>query len=71
MTSIFYGGRGLGLFGTMTLAEQAMVVGAIWLVQLIWSPLWLKAFRYGPFEWIWRSLTFGRFVPFRRVAGDA
>lgn len=71
MTSIFYGGRGLGLFGTMTLAEQAMVVGAIWLVQLVWSPLWLAVFRYGPFEWVWRSLTFGRPVPFRRVAGQA
>lgn len=71
MTCIFYGGRGLGLFGTMTLAEQAMVVGGVWLVQLIWSPLWLAVFRYGPFEWIWRSLTFGRFVPFRRVAGQA
>jgi uncharacterized protein len=71
MTSIFYGGRGPGLFGTMTLAEQAMIVGGVWLAQLIWSPLWLMAFRYGPFEWIWRSLTLGRPVPFRRVAGQA
>lgn len=71
MTTIFYGGRGLGLFGTMTLAEQAMVVAAVWIAQLVWSPLWLMAFRYGPFEWIWRSLTFGRLVPFRRLAGGA
>lgn len=71
MTTIFYGGRGLGLFGTMSLAEQAVIVGAVWLAQLIWSPPWLRAFRYGPFEWVWRSLTFGRPVPFRRVAGEA
>jgi len=71
MTTIFYGGRGLGLFGTMTLVEQAWIVGAIWLLQLIWSPLWLSMFRYGPFEWIWRSLSFWRSVPMRRVAGGA
>lgn len=66
MTGTFYGGRGLGLFGTMTMAELGLVVVAVWLLQLVWSPLWLGAFRYGPFEWIWRSLTFGRPVPFRR-----
>jgi uncharacterized protein len=71
MTGIFWGGRGLGLFGVLTLAQIAPIVVGIWLVQLVWSPLWLAAFRYGPFEWAWRSLTFGRFVPFRRVAGEA
>lgn len=71
MTTIFYGGRGLGLFGTMTLAEQAMIVGGIWLLQLVWSPLWLSMFRYGPFEWVWRSLTFGRFMPMRQSGAAA
>jgi uncharacterized protein len=66
MTGIYYAGRGLGLFGTHTLAEQVPIVAGIWLLQLIWSPLWMMAFRYGPFEWVWRSLTFWRFVPMRR-----
>ncbi len=70
MTGVFYGGRGLELFGALTLAEVAPVVIAIWAAQLIWSPLWLAAFRYGPFEWIWRSLTLGRPAPFRRLAGQ-
>lgn len=68
MTAIYYGGRGLGLFGTHTLAEQVPVVAGIWLLQLVWSTLWLSKFRYGPFEWVWRSLSFGRFVSMRRVA---
>lgn len=71
MTAIFYGGRGLGLFGTLTLAQAAPIVAGVWLLQLAWSPLWLAVFRYGPFEWVWRSLTFGRPVAFRRVAGEA
>jgi len=66
MTTIFYGGRGLGLFGTMTLYEQAQIVVAIWVVQLVWSPIWMRFFHYGPFEWIWRSLTIKRPAPFLR-----
>lgn len=60
MTAIFYGGRGPGLFWQVTLAQDVPLVIGIWLVQLVWSPTWLSAFQYGPFEWIWRSLSFAR-----------
>lgn len=66
MTGVFWAGRGLGLFGTMSYAEQALVVMAIWVLQLIWSPIWLAFFQYGPLEWIWRRLTYARPVAFRR-----
>jgi uncharacterized protein len=33
------------------------VVLAIWAVQLAWSPWWLARYRFGPMEWLWRSLT--------------
>ena len=36
----------------------AVVVATIWIVQIIWSPLWLRRFRFGPAEWVWRSLTY-------------
>jgi len=67
MTAIFYGGRGLGfpglgLFGTMAHAALVPIVAAIWVGQLIVSVLWLRWFRYGPFEWVWRSLSYGRRV---------
>lgn len=57
-------GHGFGLFGSMTLLQAMGVVGATWLAMLIWSPIWLSAFQFGPLEWLWRSLTYGRRAPF-------
>ena len=68
MTTLAYGGRGLGWYGEIGWPEMWGIIAAIWLVQLIWSPLWLAAFRMGPIEWIWRSLTYGRLLPLRREA---
>ena len=59
-------GAGLALYGELQRHELYYVVAAIWIVQLIWSPLWLKAFRFGPAEWLWRSLTYWRRQPMRR-----
>jgi uncharacterized protein len=44
----------------------AVFVVAVWTLQLIWSPAWLRRFRYGPAEWIWRCATYRRFQPLRR-----
>jgi uncharacterized protein len=57
-TSIFYG-HGFGLFGGLERHRQIQLVLIIWLFQLIASPLWLKYFRYGPLEWLWRRLSYG------------
>tara|TARA_R110002073_G_scaffold163243_3_gene319284 strand:+ start:1737 stop:2924 length:1188 start_codon:yes stop_codon:yes gene_type:complete len=66
MTFIFVGAPGLGLFGTVERIDQAKLVLLVWALQLIWSPLWLHRFRFGPFEWAWRSLTYGRLQPLLR-----
>lgn len=67
MTTIFYGGRG-GLMGEVDRpALWAMVIG-IWCLQLVWSPLWMARFEMGPFEWVWRCMTYGRRVPIRKTA---
>jgi uncharacterized protein len=63
-TTIFYG-YGLGLFGSVTRFPQMGFVLGIWALQLWYSPLWLKRFRFGPGEWIWRWLTYGRRPPMR------
>jgi len=63
-TTIFYG-HGLGLFGQLERWEQFLVVLGVSLFQFIASPLWLKYFRFGPFEWLWRSLTYRKFQPMR------
>jgi uncharacterized protein len=65
---LFYG-YGLGLIGRVSRVESLGVVVAIWLLQLLLSPLWLRFFRMGPVEWLWRSLAEGRARPFLRQAG--
>lgn len=65
-TTIFYG-HGFGLFGRLERIEMLGVVLAVWVVQLIWSPIWLKFFVYGPAEWLWRSLSYWKRQPLRRV----
>tara|TARA_R110002167_G_scaffold21126_7_gene76932 strand:- start:860 stop:2113 length:1254 start_codon:yes stop_codon:yes gene_type:complete len=66
MTSLFYMPWGPFWYGTMGPGALWAVVGAVWLAQLIWSPLWLSRFRMGPLEWLWRCLTYGRRVPLLR-----
>jgi uncharacterized protein len=64
-TTLFYG-YGFGLYGTVHRAGLAGIVLAIWLVQLVVCSLWLAYFRFGPAEWLWRSLTYWRLQPMRR-----
>ena len=64
-TSIFYG-HGLGLFGKVERTGQILIVLGVWLFQLAVSPLWMRFFRFGPAEWLWRSLTYRKRQPMRR-----
>lgn len=64
-TTLFYG-HGFGLFGKVSRVEQAGVVLAIWILQLVVSPWWLDRFRYGPAEWAWRWATNLERPAFRR-----
>jgi uncharacterized protein len=65
-TTIFYG-YGFGLFGRVDRFQQLLVVLAVWLVLLAVSPIWLRNFRFGPLEWLWRSLTYLERQPMRVV----
>jgi len=64
-TTLFYG-HGFGLFGSVERTGQILIVFSVWAVELLWSPWWLARFRFGPFEWLWRSLTYWRLQPLRR-----
>ena len=66
-TWVFYG-HGLGLFARLDRVEQLWVVLGVWIVMPIWSRLWLARFRFGPAEWLWRSLSYGRMQPLRNAA---
>lgn len=56
---------GLGLYGKFTGYYLYMVVVGVWAVQVAFSNWWLARFRFGPFEWAWRSLTYGERQPLR------
>jgi len=56
-TLIFYG-HGAGLYGSVERKFQLVIVIAIWILILIFSSLWLKRFKFGPLERLWRSLTY-------------
>jgi uncharacterized protein len=59
---IFYG-YGLGLFGSIG-AAQALAIGlAVYLAQVFFSVWWLGRYRYGPVEWLWRTLMYGTLQP--------
>lgn len=62
---IFYG-HGLGQFAQIDRSGQITIVFAIWILQMVVSPIWLQHFRFGPLEWLWRSLTYWRLQPFAR-----
>lgn len=59
MTGIFHG-WGLNLYGQYGVAARWLFVMGVWAVMLAWSPWWLRRFRQGPLEWLWRNLTDGR-----------
>jgi len=66
ITAVLFLGWGFGLAGRLDYAQQLLVVLAIWILQLVVSPLWLARFRFGPEEWLWRSLTYWQRQPMRR-----
>ena len=51
-------GWGFNLLGELERFQIYYVVLGVWLFQLIASPIWLRYFRFGPAEWLWRSLTY-------------
>ena len=66
-TALFYG-HGLGWYGYVDRVHQLAVVIVVCASELAWSPVWLRYFRFGPFEWLWRSLTYRQAQAMRRQA---
>ncbi|MGQ0548961.1 MAG: DUF418 domain-containing protein [Armatimonadota bacterium] len=63
-TTIFYS-YGLGLYGQVGPALGAILTVAIYAVEVPLSNWWLRRFRFGPVEWLWRSLTYRGVQPMR------
>ena len=65
-TTIFYS-YGLGLFGEVNRAPAMLIVFGVWIIQLLYSKWWLERYKFGPVEWLWRSLTYGKKQPFKQA----
>lgn len=64
--TLFFFGYGLNFYGELQFYQIYFVAAAIWIVQLLVSPVWLRSFYFGPLEWAWRSLTYWKRQPFLR-----
>ena len=58
---------GWGTYDTWTATSALAVVGATWALLLVVCPLWLRRYRFGPVEWLWRSWTYRGWQPLRRA----
>jgi uncharacterized protein len=66
--SVLFFGYGLGLYGRMGSTTTLLLGATVYAVQMAVSAWWLRHFRFGPLEWLWRSLMYGRRQPFSRGA---
>jgi uncharacterized protein len=64
---IFFG-YGLGQFGRMGAAAAFALGVALYAAQLVFSKWWLRRYRFGPIEWLWRTLMYGAVQPIGRAA---
>jgi len=68
-STLFYG-YGLGLFGRLDTGAATALGVTFYGLQLCFSTWWLSRYRFGPFEWLWRSLTYGRMQPMGLQSGS-
>ena len=71
LVGLFFYGIGFGMYGKLQRHEMYYVVAATWVLQIIWSHIWLRYFRFGPLEWAWRSLTYWKRQPFKKHNSSA
>jgi uncharacterized protein len=64
--AIFYNFAG-NLWGTMGIYQITLVALGIYVFQILFSAFWLKYFTFGPLEWVWRCLTYGKYFPILKM----
>lgn len=65
-TLLFYG-YGFGWYGRVGFSGALVLTVTLFTLQMALSTWWLARFRYGPVEWLWRTLTYGS-APVMRIA---
>jgi uncharacterized protein len=65
--NFLFNGYGFGLFGELHRYQLYQISGLIWIFQILFSNIWLRFFLFGPFEWLWRSLTYWELQPIVKI----
>lgn len=65
LSFIFYG-WGLGLYNRTGALAGVLIGIGLFILQIFFARWWLTRYRFGPVEWLWRCLTYGKRQPFRR-----
>jgi len=55
---ILFSSIGFKLYETLSPSESFLTAISVFIFQVIFSKIWLKHFKFGPLEWIWRCLTY-------------
>jgi len=63
--TLFYG-IGLGYAGKFGFTVITLIAIGYFLTQVVFSRIWLTHFKYGPLEWLWRQLTYGKFLKLKK-----
>jgi len=66
ISSILFLSYGFALYGKVSTWQSILITLAIFLIQIPVSKWWLSRFRFGPFEWLWRSLTYLKWQPMKK-----
>jgi uncharacterized protein len=68
--SLLFHSYGLGLYGKIETWQAIILTVFIFTIQIIYSRLWLQYFYLGPFEWLWKSLTYSQLQPMKKVRNN-
>lgn len=65
--TLFFYAYGMGMYGRISAWQGLVLSISVWSLEVVLARLWLSRFTLGPVEWLWRSITYLRFLPMRRT----
>jgi uncharacterized protein len=65
--TFFFFGYGLGYFDKFQRYQLYYIGGIIWVIEILFSVVWLNYYNMGPLEWLWRCLTYKKWLPLKRI----
>jgi uncharacterized protein len=67
ITALLFHSYGFALFGKVEVWQGIVLTVIIFVLQILFSRWWLNRFQFGPFEWLWRSLTYFKLLPIKKL----